>query len=80
MCSKNPHRSTSRTLRALKRILLGKISKHWSLSCVTKEKELFEMQDEDLNDKTESSYDKLKTDCLVFVNGIQEKAKRNLSQ
>ena len=41
---------------------------------------LSEMQDEDLNDKTESSYDKLKTDCLVFVNGIQEKAKRNLSQ
>ena len=43
-------------------------------------KELFEMQDEARDDKTESSYDKLKTDCLVFVNGIQEKAKRNLSQ
>ena len=51
-----------------------------TLTCVTKEKELFKMQEEARNDKTEGSYDKIKDDCLVLVSEIQEKVKQSLSR
>ena len=41
-------------------------------------KELFRMQEEAGNDKTEGSYDKIKADCLVLVNEIQENVKQSL--